>query len=154
MKRSFRSRVLSGKVVHEKSVVKQYFFSPVVVHTVETHPHAGDDAVEDGDQRGDTTLHTRVTRCHFDSSKLKRRFKRMDSNCTLFGCSRPEESSARNDDSDTVEPLAAASSDTSNPVAKAGAPGPWGFPHRVSGEVAVVTHILVDETHDECNMCL
>ena len=31
-----------------------------MVHTAKTHPHAGDDAVEHGDQTGDSTVHTRV----------------------------------------------------------------------------------------------
>ena len=67
----------------------------------------------------------------------------MDSNCTLFGCSKPEESSPRNDDSDMVEPLAAASSDTSNSFAKVGT---WAavVPSPRQWE-AVVTHILAGD---------
>ena len=53
-----------------------------------------------------------------------------------------------------VEPLAAASSDTSNPVAKAGTWATGGSLTASVGEVAVVTHILVDETHDGYNLCL
>ena len=33
--------------------------------------HAGDDAVEHGDQTGDSTLHTRVNHCDFDLINVK-----------------------------------------------------------------------------------
>ena len=60
---------------------------------------------------GDTTFHTRVTHGKFGLIKSKRRIKPMDSNYTLFGSNRLEESSQRNDDSDMVEPMAPPSSD-------------------------------------------
>ena len=84
--------------------MKQYFVSSVVVHTVKTHAHAGDDAVEHGDQAGDSTLHTRVLTATLISSTSKRRLKPIDPNYTAFGCNRLAESSPRKDDSVMVEP--------------------------------------------------
>ena len=68
----------------EKAAVKQYVLSFEVVHTVKTHTHAGDVAVEHGDQAGDTTLHTRVFTAALISSTSKRRLKPIDPNYTAF----------------------------------------------------------------------
>ena len=72
--------------------------------TAETHPPAGDDAVEHAYQAGDTTFHTHVTHCNFDLINVEAEIQahRLELHGAL--CNRLEESSPRKDDSVMLEP--------------------------------------------------